>query len=450
MHSISRNKFEVLAGMTRDPGLMLLTEELEHYSDVNEHYLGVILRDRADDDFSAIILARDEFGKFCCIDLRVSMANVDDARAWLESVMKSNSVSGVSVHSQGHKSKPTLDLFAPIVPKEKQHIYFQRLHSDPAFKGARKVISEMMPHFVDVDGNFVQQFQSDGFDARVWELYLFAVLKESGIELDRAFHAPDYVGSRFGSPIALEAVIVGRKPEDSVPQLRRVPKMLSSKEVWDRVKDEMPIRFGSPLYSKLKKKYWELEHVRGKPLVLAIADFHDDQSMIWSHSALYPYLYGKRFEVSKDKASGPHVKCIEIGSHTHEGKTIPSGFFRQDDSSNISAVITSASGTLSKFNRMGRQAGYGDPSIKVIRAGYCHNDDPQALAPKNFAYRVDEQSTEIWSEGLNVFHNPNANWPLNPKLLPFAGHHFLEEDKIVSLLPKFHPFASWTINLIPK
>ena len=29
----------------------------------------------------------------------------------------------------------------------------------------------------------------------------------------------------------------------------------------------MPLRFGSALFSKLKKKYWELPHVAGNPLV---------------------------------------------------------------------------------------------------------------------------------------------------------------------------------------
>ena len=37
-----------------------------------------------------------------------------------------------------------------------------------------------MHYFQDVDGNFVQQFQSTGFDARLWELYLYALFTEQG------------------------------------------------------------------------------------------------------------------------------------------------------------------------------------------------------------------------------------------------------------------------------
>ncbi|MFA4839875.1 MAG: glycosaminoglycan attachment protein, partial [Candidatus Neomarinimicrobiota bacterium] len=58
----------------------------------------------------------------------------------------------------------------------------------------------------------------------------------------------------------------------------------------------MPIRFGSPLYSKLQKRYWDLPHVTGHPLVFAIADFHDDQSMLWSSTSLIDYLYGFRYD----------------------------------------------------------------------------------------------------------------------------------------------------------
>ena len=447
---ISSNKFDILAGLTRKPAVKFIATEIEHYSDGNETYLGTILIDHTDMDFSAIVLARDEYGKFVCIEVKTSMQSNMDARQWLFGIMKWHSGSGITFHPQNQKSCPTLNLFKPVVPREKQHAYFTRLISHAAFRGARKAISEMMPHFVDVDGNFVQQFQSDGFDSRVWELYLFAMLKESGFELDRSFHAPDFVGNNFGKDIALEAVIVGRKPSEKISSLLVAPRLPTSAEVEDKLKNEMPIRFGSPLFSKLKKEYWNLDHVKGKPLVIAIADFHDEFSMVWSHSALYAYLYGKRYEVKKGADGALRAVQEDIQSHNHEGKIIPSGFFLQSEAENISAVLTSASGTISKFNRMARQAGYGDPDIKVYREGYCHDHDPGALKPEYFKYEVNEESSENWSEGINIYHNPNANIPLDPDTFPFAGHHTIRDSDIVSMLPDFHPYSSWTINFTPK
>jgi hypothetical protein len=99
---------------------------------------------------------------------------------------------------------------------------------------------------------------------------------------------------------------------------------------------------------------------------------------------------------------------------------------------------------------MGRQAGYGDPDIKVVRTGYCYDHNPKALTPKVFSYEVNESSIEIWSEGIDIYHNPNAKIPLDPDAFPYAGHHMIKDGDIVSMLPDFHPYSSWTMNLTPK
>jgi hypothetical protein len=172
--------------------------------------------------------------------------------------------------------------------------------------------------------------------------------------------------------------------------------------------------------------------------------------MIWSYPALYAYLYGKRYELRRNAEGLLEQVRVDLKNHTHNGKTIPSAFFEQPETEHISAILTSASGTLSKFNRMGRQAGYGDPDIRVVRIGSCYDHDPNAFEPKGFRYEVNEKSEETWSEGINVYHNPHARMPLEPEMFPFAGHHTVKDGDIVSMLPDFHPFASWTINLTPK
>jgi hypothetical protein len=54
--------------------------------------------------------------------------------------------------------------FLAIVPIEKQHPCFITLNSDSAFIPAETIINHMMPYFIDIGGNFVEQFQSAGFD----------------------------------------------------------------------------------------------------------------------------------------------------------------------------------------------------------------------------------------------------------------------------------------------
>ncbi|MFY2629448.1 hypothetical protein ACOTCV_32805, partial [Achromobacter dolens] len=51
---------------------------------------------------------------------------------------------------------------------------------------------------------------------------------------------------------------------------------------------------------KLAKKYWEKEHVKGKPLIFAIQDFHAPNSMENSRTALPIYLYGMEWDWEKN------------------------------------------------------------------------------------------------------------------------------------------------------
>ena len=209
----------------------------------------------------------------------------------------------------------------------------------------------------------------------------------------------------------------------------------------------MPIRFGSPLFSKLKKEYWQLPQIEGCPLVFAIADFHDDYSMSWSSTALINYLYGVKHDHHHDENGKLVISPIQIEKHVLDGKEVPSGFFFQPDADNVSAVMFSASGTISKFNRMGRQAGFKHPDVRMIRFGVCHNHDQDASLPNAFMYDVDETCSETWAEGMSMFHNPNAKRPVPSELFPSVAHHRFVDGNIVSLLPEFYPYSSTTWNI---
>ena len=247
-----------------------------------------------------------------------------------------------------------------------------------------------------------------------------------------------------------EAVTVGRK-SDNPPRLFK-PHDLTEKyvDVREEHKNAMPIRFGSSLFSKLQKKYWELPHMKGCPLVLAIADFHDDHSMTWSSTALINYLYGVKHDHHYDEDGSLVISPIHIETHSIGDKEIPSGYFFQPDTENISAVLFSANGTISKFNRMGRQAGFKHPDVRMIRFGSCHDHDEDASLPNMFRYEIDETCTETWAEGVTIFHNPNARLPVPEQLFPAAAHHRFVDGQIVSLLPEFYPYSSvtWNVKLV--
>lgn len=439
-------RFNALVAHSRSPAAAYFSEEVAWFSNEEETVLGVLLHDDSDNDFVGIILGRDEAGRFRCFDQEVSIPTEEEARAWIERAIKWHSRDGVAQFPQGDYTKP-LDLFTPIVPTAKYHPGFVTLLRDESFIPARKMISEIMPHYVDVDGNFVEQFQTTGFDARVWELYLHSYLTEEQLFLNREFDRPDFFVKKYGKSVAIEATIVGRSKDNPPSLFKAAPSLPDVDEVRRRQENELPIKFGSPLYSKLKKKYWELDHVKDLPLVFAIADFHDDQSMLWSSTALINYLYGVRHDYHFDENGKLVIDPIKIETHKVGDKEIPSGFFFQPGGEYVSAVMFSATGTISKFNRMGRQAGFKAPGVVMMRIGTHHDHDPNAHLPKPFSYLVSEDSSETWAEGLSMYHNPNAIHPVPEELFPSIAHHRFEDGQIVSQLPEFHPYASQTIHM---
>lgn len=443
---IDEKRFNALAAHSRSPAAAYISEELAWFANEEETVLGVLVHDLIDDDYAGIVLARDEAGRFRAFDLEVSIATADAAAAWIERVIKWHTGNGLRVYPQG-EPKRTLDLFRPVLPADKLHPDFVRLSNDLSFLPARTMIQEMMPHFSDVDGNFVEQFQSSGFDARLWELYLFAYINEEKLFLDRDHVAPDFLVTKYGKSVAIEAAIVGRKVDNPPRYFKTLRGPRTPAEVLEAQEHRIPVRFGSALYSKLRKRYWEIAHVRGKPLVFAIADFHDDQSMLWTSTALMNYLYGVRHDFYYDGTGQLVISPLRIETHRVGSKEIPSGYFFQPDAEHVSAVLFSATGTISKFNRLGRQAGFRAPDHLMMRVGTYHDHDPNAAMPGRFRYIVDETCNETWAEGLSMFHNPNATRPVPEELFPTIAHHHFRDGQIVSSIPHFHPYASLTLNV---
>jgi hypothetical protein len=311
----------------------------------------------------------------------------------------------------------------------------------------------MMRWYKDVDGNFIEQFQTGAFDARLWELYLFAMLTEVGFLIDREMPMPDFVARSLMGRIAIEAATVNpTRPYSGA--LGSDPPDLASDEGKRAFRNEyMPIKFGSTLYSKLLKEYWTKEHVRGLPLVFAIQDFSLPGSMTFSGSALGLYLYGFDHDWARAEAGQLIVTPRRIVSHKWGEKEIPSGFFLQPGAENISAVLSNFSGTISKFNRMGRLVGFGSQRVQMIRRGFAIDLDPNASKPISFQFDVGAPNYhETWVEGCTVYHNPLAIVPLDPDLIPGATHLRLREDgQVVPITrPDFHPLGSWTLLGLPS
>jgi hypothetical protein len=319
------------------------------------------------------------------------------------------------------------------------------LSEGKGYSAAKAIIAEIAYSFEDPDGNYIEQFQSTGYDSRLWELFLYAFIHENDFWIERTFPAPDYLCSKFEQTVFLEAMTVnptqGKGPSDISPDT--VPSELAA--------DYAAIKFGSTLTSKLNRTppYWDLPHVQNRPLIFAIADFHKDGSMLWTHPYLLEYLYGYRGRKSvvngKEQALYEHIREHRFGE-----KRIPSGFFSLPMSENVSAVLFSNSATISKFNRMGQLAGFGEPGVRMLRVGKRYDFGEGKLDPADFSFEVEVGKTvESWSEGVSIFYNPNAKFPLDPQLFSRAGHHRFKDGSLESYLPDFWPMASITHVIAP-
>lgn len=252
--TISQARFDALA-FSRRPATKLIVEEKEWYADQDENVLGVVTWDKPDHDWGYVVLGRDERSLFRAIEVDVSLPDLETAR--------------------GKAKRKKFEIFRLTVPERQLNPNFRILLEGKGYSPAKEIIAEIAYSFEDPDGNYIQQFQTEGYDARLWELYLYAFLHDNAFVIDRQYKAPDYICSKYGHSVFIEAVTVnptqGNAGSEISPDTERDS---------DQLANYAAIKFGSALYSKLTKRYWQLEHVKDKPLIFAIADFHQQRSML--------------------------------------------------------------------------------------------------------------------------------------------------------------------------
>ncbi len=309
-----------------------------------------------------------------------------------------------------------IDLFADLGKKAKLHPSFVTLRDSPGYKPARRMLRELQQHFDDPDGNFVEQFQTTGFDSRTFEFALFAMFREGGFAIDRSHPRPDFLISRGGVTAAIEAVTASQPSNAGVQPYLALPENQSEAERAEYIKNSIPIRLGSPLFTKLNAKYWEEPHVAGKPFVIAIEDFHQAGSLASSSTPLTRYLFGQEQQWYHDAEGKLVITEHQVDVHKNAVKQIPSGFFNLPGAEHISGILFSNTGTIPKFARMGHQGPYRDPDLKMFRMGTCYRHDPNASQAAPFIYEVgDPEAVETWWEGT-VYRTrlPFANRPSSP------------------------------------
>lgn len=334
-----------------------------------------------------------------------------------------------------------MSLWDPVVAEQALHPQYEAARTSPAFYPARHVMDEVFAAWEGADPQFMRDFQTEGFDARTWELYLSAALTDVGLELDSVDGRPDFRCAGRGQTFFLEATTSNPTVRPAPP--RDIEDYFSRLAASTVDYDEIAVRFGSALYSKQQKRYHELSHVKGHPLVFAIEGFHDEGSLFYADAPLLRFLFG----LDLVQRLGPGVAIPRSGritEHVGARKTVPSGWFMHEGNEHVSGVLFANSGTVPKFNRMGYRMGHRHPLLATMcRYGFEFDPDPRSFTPRYFVEEVADVD-ERWTEGLVLIHNPVAAVPVDPDLFEGVSQVFADGQELLLIPAERHVFTQFT------
>jgi len=442
--SISRERFEALAMWCRSPGSREALRDCAYFSVDGERLIGATYYVRDADAFAYILLARDAHGRFQGFANRGVFVSARAAEAAIREALSGLANKPTPEVPMRSDTRAGVDLFE-VLSKAKLNPKFVNLRDSRNASAGRELLAEIGRWFVDLDGNFVRDFQTTGFDGRVWELFLFAALTELDFAFDRSDAVPDFRISKGEAKLFVEAVTAN--PTAGAEFAIDGPPPPPPEDFWAYMEHEMPQKFGSPLLSKTRKRYWERPDVVGHPFLIAIADFHAPASMVWSHTALSLYLYGVGVDV-RTRGDGS-IFGVEklLGDHVVGSKVVPTNFFAQPENREVSAILFSNAGTLTKFNRMGVRAGFGDPAITLTRRGILNDPSPGAFEGIPFEVNVEAPDyAETWSDEIEIYHNPNAAVSLGREIFEGVTQYFLEDGELVWRGPSPRVLTSTTTS----
>lgn len=312
-----------------------------------------------------------------------------------------------------------MDLFKPVVPEQDFHPNFARsLLRDRI--GEREEFARWAEGFPDRDNKLVREFQTT-FNSSFWEVYLHGLFKAYSFEMKWSHASPDFWLTTPYGEVIVEAV-TANAAQGATPEWQKSSPMTDNvrrKEFWP-LNREAIIRLSNALLDKWRKynsHYKKLAHVPGKPFIVAIAPFEQPDFQYQYDRPMRALLYDDY--VDEDVCTrhperfpdGP--PSVSLGSvEKDNGRSIDLGIFKNDAWSEVSAVLYSCVATWGKTVAMSTR-----PRLGEITAAWSTSASGASRARISSIGIPSEQI----SDGLQIFHNPNARYPLDPRIFRRAG-----------------------------
>ena len=310
-----------------------------------------------------------------------------------------------------------MNLFLPVVDESRMHPHFKSIYSNPIYQPQREVVSEWVNGFVDRDNKFVYEFQTT-FNSSFWELYLFAIFKQFGFSINMEHNRPDFLLSKDTDSFVVEAVVAneaqGMDPE--YYEDYRDWKHLRALDDFTDFNRLAMIRLSNSICSKhklYKQSYSSLEHVNGKPFVIAIAPFHAPYHFFCAdvpiRSVLYDYYVDEHAlkehpELYPD-GRPPTVHLGEI--EKDNGSYITLGLFNDTYMPEVSAIIFNPIATWGEVDALARVQPNSYMFFQTV--SLVNGESVMSILPKH------EYAESIFA-GLQIYHNPYASFPLSKDL----------------------------------
>ncbi|GJM17079.1 MAG: hypothetical protein DHS20C13_24060 [Thermodesulfobacteriota bacterium] len=308
-----------------------------------------------------------------------------------------------------------MDLFQPIVDESRFHKNFASILV-PFRKAERDLLKKWSEGFVDRDGKLVKEFQTS-FNSSFWEIYLHAVFKEYGFSIDWSNSTPDFSVNANGCEIIVEAVTANSAHEKT----NEWDKNFSDDEIkvlksFKKLNREAIIRISSAILNKSKKfdkTYKNLNHVKGKPFVLAVAPFEQPHFNLQYNrpikALLYDYYVDEDIYLENPEKFPNGPPAINLSYvEKDNGTEIPLGIFNDSNMSEISAIIFSCTATWGKLSAIAVNSATNTQVISIWATPPDGVPEIRQCSPL--------EHNESILDGLQIFHNPFADYPLEPEV----------------------------------
>ena len=310
--------------------------------------------------------------------------------------------------------KKYVDLFKIQVDENKLHSHFIYLLKDEQ-KPIRDILMKWAKDFEDRDNKFSKEFQTT-FNSSFWELYLYQVFKELDMRVDFSKPAPDFTVNTSYGIINVEAVTSnhanGNEPEWSLKSFKDKIETKSDKDFLDY----SSVRLLNALNSKHKKyikNYSKLEHVQRKPFIIAVAPFEQPGFSMQNNEAINRVLYAQG--IDKNTWQEILINTVE----KKNGVELELGMFTTDKYKEISAIIFSTTATMSK-------AIVQTNLNCMVRVSKYHRKKGLLMDMLD-----NSQYTEAHIDGLQIYHNPFAENPLDSRIFDeYEITHYFYDIKL--------------------